>query len=60
MDLPTLGWSTDCACAVFGIIQLDEGIIYKVFAFTTQQVVIEFPERTSDCPEPKTFKTFSH
>ena len=31
-----------------------------MFAFTTQQVVIEVPERTSDCPEPKTFKNISH
>ena len=32
----------------------------SVFAFTTQHVVIEVPERTSDCSELKTFKTFSH
>ena len=25
----------------------------SMFAFTTEHVVIEFPERTSDCPEPK-------
>ena len=31
-----------------------------MFAFTTQHVVIEVPERTSDCPEPKTFKKISH
>ena len=29
-------------------------------AFTMQCVVIEVPERTSDCPEPKTFKKYSH
>ena len=27
-----------------------------MFAFTTQHVDIEFPERTSDCPEPKNFQ----
>ena len=27
---------------------------------TTQRLVIEFPERTSRCPEPKAFKTFPH
>ena len=27
-----------------------------MFAFTTQHVVIEFPERSSDCPEPKNFQ----
>ena len=32
----------------------------SMFAFTTQHVVIEVPERTSDCSELKTFKTFSH
>ena len=32
----------------------------SMFAFTTQSVVIEVPESTSDCPEPKTFKQFSH
>ena len=32
----------------------------SMFAFTTQHVVIEVPERTSDCPELETFKTFSH
>ena len=31
-----------------------------MFAFTMQCVVIEVPERTSDCPEPKTFKKYSH
>ena len=31
-----------------------------MFAFTTQHVVIKVPERTSDCPEPKAFKTFFH
>ena len=31
-----------------------------MFAFTTQHVVIEFPELTSDCPESKTFKKLSH
>ena len=30
--------------------------LYKMFAFTAQRVVIEVPERTSDCPEPKTLK----
>ena len=30
-----------------------------MFAFTTQRVVIEVPDGKSDCPEPKTFKTFS-
>ena len=30
-----------------------------MFAFTMQCVVIEFPERTSACPEPKTFKKYS-
>ena len=30
-----------------------------MIAFTTQPVVIEFPERTSDCPESKTFKNIS-
>ena len=44
---------------MFGIIQLDERI-YKMFAFTTQHVVIEISERTSDCPEPKTFQKISH
>ena len=29
--------------------------VYKMFAFTTQHEVIELPERTSDCPEPKAF-----
>ena len=42
---------------MFGIIQLDERIM---FAFTTQLVVIEISERTSDCPEPKTFQKISH
>ena len=32
----------------------------SMFAFTTQHVVIEVPERTSDWSELKTFKTFSH
>ena len=32
----------------------------SMFAFTTQHVVIEVPERTSDCPELKTFKKFFH
>ena len=31
-----------------------------MFAFTPQHVVIGFPERKSDCPEPKTFKKISH
>ena len=31
-----------------------------MFAIITQLVVVEFPERTSDCPEAKTFKDFSH
>ena len=31
----------------------------SMFTFTTQHVVIEFPERTSDCPEPKTLKKIS-
>ena len=30
-----------------------------MFAFTMQCVVIEVPERTSACPEPKTFKKYS-
>ena len=29
-----------------------------MFAFTTQHKVIEFPERTSDCLEPKRSKHF--
>ena len=32
----------------------------SMFAFTTQHVAIEVPERTSDCSELKTFKIFSH
>ena len=32
----------------------------KSFAFTTQHVVVEFSERTSDSTEPKTFKKVSH
>ena len=32
--------------------------VFKMFTFTTQHVVIEFPELTSDCPESKTLKTF--
>ena len=43
---------------MFGIIQLDKRV-YKMFAFTTQHVVIEIFERTSDCPEPKTFQKMS-
>ena len=45
---------------MFGIIQLDKRV-YKImmFAFTTQHVVIEISERTSDCPEPKTFQKMS-
>ena len=31
-----------------------------MFAFTTQHVVIEVPERTSDSLEPITLKTFAH
>ena len=31
-----------------------------MFAFTTQYVVIEVPERTSDCPEPNTIQKISH
>ena len=31
-----------------------------IFVFNTQRLVIEFPERTSCCPEPKAFKTFPH
>ena len=34
--------------------------VFKMFAFTTQHVVIEFPELTSDCPESKTLKKNSH
>ena len=33
--------------------------VYKMFEFTTQRVVIEFPDGTSDCPEPKSFKNVS-
>ena len=32
----------------------------SIFAFTTQHVVIEVPERTSDSLEPITLKTFAH
>ena len=31
----------------------------SMFEFTTQHVVIEVPERTSACPEPKTIKNIS-
>ena len=31
-----------------------------MFAFTTQHVLIEVPERTSDCAKPKTLKKFSY
>ena len=31
----------------------------SMFEFTTQHVVIEVPERTSDCSEPKTIKKIS-
>ena len=31
-----------------------------MIAFTTQHGGIEVPERTSDCPEPNTFKKISH
>ena len=31
-----------------------------MFVFTTHHVVVEVPECTPDCPELKTFKTFSH
>ena len=30
-----------------------------MFAFTAQHVVIEFPERTPDYPEPKAFQNYS-
>ena len=32
----------------------------SMFVFTTHHVVVEVPECTADCPELKTFKTFSH
>ena len=32
----------------------------SMFAFVTQQVVIEVPECTLDCPEPKTLKKLSY
>ena len=32
--------------------------VYKMFAFTTHHVVIEVPERMSDCPVSKPFKNF--
>ena len=38
----------------------NERNVFKVCAFTTQRVVIEFPERTPDCPETKAFSSFSH
>ena len=58
MALPTLRSSTVCAWAVFGIIQWMS--VYKMIAFTTQHGGIEVSERTSDCPEPNTFKKISH
>ena len=38
----------------------NERSVFKVCAFTTQRVVIEFPERTPDCPETNAFSSFSH
>ena len=38
----------------------NERSVCKESAFTTQRVVIEFPERTPDCPETKAFSSFSH
>ena len=38
----------------------ERSLVPAPFPFITQHVVIEFPERTSDCPEPKTFKKISH
>ena len=37
----------------------NERSVCKESAFTTQRVVIEFPERTPDCPETKAFSSFS-
>ena len=34
--------------------------VCKMFTFTTQHVVIEFPERMPDCPEPKAFQNYSN
>ena len=39
---------------------IDYLVSKSMFAFTKQHVVIEVPERTSECQEPKTFKTISH
>ena len=50
-------YCTVCAWAVFGIIQWMS--VFKMIAFTTQHGGIEVPERTSDCPEPNTFKNIS-
>ena len=39
---------------------LDWMSIKKMIAFTTQRVVIEVPEHTLGCQEPKTFKKCAH
>ena len=38
----------------------DRGGCYPSRPFTAQHVVIAFPERTPDCPEPKAFQNYSH
>ena len=43
-----------------GIVISERSLVPAPFPFISQHVVIEFPERTSDCPEPKTFKNISH
>ena len=43
-----------------GIMKGERSLVPAPFPFILQHVVIEFPERTSDCPEPKTFEKTSH